>query len=463
MVHQRRPKARALALAALCLSVPLTAGAQVGATQLRSAAKNTAAASISGTINWWGWTPTDSAEATAEIAAFNKAYPNIKVNFKLITIANYVTALRPALVSGQGPDLFELQPGAYVTEFNSFATNMVPVAAQALGSNWKSKIAPSGISGFTYNGKLTALSVGSVYAGSLWVNHNLFKKYNLTPPSTLAQWVKVCQTFKSHGVGCFVQGNETEGFLQDTLQSITNSVQPGLWTAASKGEAKWSSPGIVKALTIWKGLFADGIMEPGSLGVQQYPDGNNDFLTGKYAMIMMGTWYTANVTKSGMTSALQAAGVSSPKPFPILPIAFPNVGGHPSAMYGDADYGLAVYNKSQHSAAAEAFAKWLATSTSGQQDVANQLEDLPSLKSVTPNYAAAGIIHPSLQLSAVKRLAVTVGTVTEPRESLLSSAMQNGSGGILAAAQGVASGSETPQKAADALQAAAVASGIKFK
>ena len=147
-------------------------------------------------------------------------------------------------------------------------------------------------------------------------------------------------------------------------------------------------------------------MEPGSLGVQQYPDGNNDFLTGKYAMIMMGTWYTANVTKTGMTSALQAAGVGSPKPFPILPVSFPNVGGHPSAMYGDADYGLAVYNKSKNTAAAETFAKWLATSTAGQQYVANQLEDLPSLKSVTPNYAAAGIVDPTLQLSAVKNLAI---------------------------------------------------------
>ena len=150
----RRRKSKACALAALCLSVPLAAGAQAGAAQSHPATTRVPGASISGTINWWGWTPTDSAEATAEIAGFNKLYPNIKVNFKLITIANYVTALRPALVSGEGPDLFELQPGAYVTEFNSFATNMAPVAAQALGSNWQSKIAPSGVSGFTYNGKL---------------------------------------------------------------------------------------------------------------------------------------------------------------------------------------------------------------------------------------------------------------------------------------------------------------------
>ena len=125
---RRKSKARPLAFAALCLSLPFAAGAQAGAAETHPATVKSAA-SVSGTINWWGWTPTDSAEATSEIAAFNKVYPNIKVNFKLITIANYVTAMRPALVSGQGPDLFELQPGAYVTEFNSFATNLNPVAS----------------------------------------------------------------------------------------------------------------------------------------------------------------------------------------------------------------------------------------------------------------------------------------------------------------------------------------------
>ena len=42
-------------------------------------------------------------------------------------------------------------------------------------------------------------------------------------------------------------------------------------------------------------------MEPGALAVQQYPDASNDFLTGKYAMIEMGTWYTPNATRSGLT------------------------------------------------------------------------------------------------------------------------------------------------------------------
>src|SRR5665213_324570 len=106
-----------------------------------------AVSDISGTVNWWGWTPTDTATANNYISAFNKQYPNIKVNYKLVNISDWVAALRPALASGQGPDVFDVQPGAYVTEFNSFAEDLTPLAEKALGSDWKSKVAPIGISG----------------------------------------------------------------------------------------------------------------------------------------------------------------------------------------------------------------------------------------------------------------------------------------------------------------------------
>src|SRR5690242_3013963 len=37
----------------------------------------------SGTVNWWGWSPSTQ-DAGTYIAAFNKVYPNIKVNYKLL-------------------------------------------------------------------------------------------------------------------------------------------------------------------------------------------------------------------------------------------------------------------------------------------------------------------------------------------------------------------------------------------
>jgi ABC-type glycerol-3-phosphate transport system substrate-binding protein len=427
-----------------------------------SGGSSAAGSATSGTVNWWGWTPTDTATAENYIAEFNKKYPNIKVNYKLVNISDWVAALRPALVSGRGPDVFDVQPGAYVTQFKSFAEDLTPIAEQALGSDWKTKVAPIGISGLTADGKLTAMSVGAVYAGMLWVNAGLFAKYHLTPPATLAEWEHVCQVFKQNKTGCFVQGAAQEGFDQDTLQSIANSVQPGLWTKASTGDAKWNDPGIVKTLSIWKELFTGGIMQTGAVGYQQYPDANNDFLTGKYAMVMMGTWYTQYTTNKAMTAALSAAGVSGAKPFPILPLAFPDVAGtgNTSEMYGDADFGLAVSTKSKSRAAAETFVKWMTTTTEGQQVIANQLDDLPALKSVEPNFDAIQLVDPASQTKPVQDLVTKVGAVTEPREALLSSDVQNA---ILAAATSVATGKATPEAAADTLQKAAEAAGQTFK
>jgi ABC-type glycerol-3-phosphate transport system substrate-binding protein len=421
-----------------------------------------ASTATSGTVNWWGWTPTDTATANGYIAAFNKQFPDIKINYKLVNISDWVAALRPALASGNGPDVFDMQPGAYVAQFKSFAEDQTKLAADALGADWKDKVAPIGISGLTADGKLTALSVGSVYAGMLWINGDIFKKYNLTPPANLADWKHVCSVLKQNKVGCFVQGAAQEGFDQDTLQSIANSVQPGLWTKASTGDAKWTDPGIVKTLAIWKDLFDSGIMQEGAVGYQQYPDANNDFLTGKYGMIMMGTWYTQYATGKAMTAALSAAGVSGAKPFPILPVAFPDVAGsgNTSEMYGDADFGLAISTKSKNKAAAETFVKWMATSKEGQQAIADQLNDIPSLKGVEPDFDQIQLVDAATQKSAVEDLITKSAAITEPRESLLSADVQTG---ILAAATSVATGKATPEDAAKALQQAAEAAGVTFK
>ncbi len=163
-----------------------------------------------------------------------------------------------------------------------------------------------------------------------------------------------------------------------------------------------------------------------------------------------------------MTAALTAAGVSGAKPFPILPIAFPDVAGagNSSAMYGDADFGLAVSTKSKNRAAAETFVKWVATSQAGQQVVANQLNDFPSLKSVSPNFDQIQLVDPASQKSPVQKLVQKVGSVTEPREALLGADVQTA---ILAAAQSVATGQATPNAAAETLQQAAVAAGQTFK
>jgi ABC-type glycerol-3-phosphate transport system substrate-binding protein len=417
-----------------------------------------AGSATSANLTWWGWTPSVQV-AQQYIKAFNKKYPDIHITYKMLTIAGYNAAIRPALASSVGPDIFDVAPGGANGSVETYAPDAIdlsPAVSKALGSGWQSKLSPIGVSSLTIGKKLAAVSVGAVYSGTVWINQNLFDQYHLTPPTTMAQWVSDCATFKAHNIGCFVQGVGQTAFNEDTLQAISDNVQPGVWAKAIDGQVPWTDPTIVKALTIWKSMFSNGIMEKGALGVQQYPDANNDFLAGKYAMVMMGTWYMQNTTTAGMSAGISGAGISSPKNFTAIPILFPDVAGTGTtgALYGDSDYGIAVNAKSKNQAAATKFAVWLGTSAQGQSEVANALDDIAALKGVQPDWSQISLVNSGSQQAALSKLITSAVASSEPRLATVSPNLQTAIGN---ASTTVASGSATPAKAAATLQAAAAA------
>ena len=373
----------------------------------------------SGDITWWGWTP-DATNAGKLITAFNEEYPDITVEFVSKPIDSYDSVLSPAITSTDGPDVFNVAPGSAnggVQTFEAGAIDLTSAVEAALGSGWKDKLAPAGVDGLSVGDKLVGLSAGAVYSGGLWINQDVFDEYGLSAPTTMAQWKDVCATLESNGVGCFVQGAGQWAFDMDTFEAIMENVQPGAYVKASKGELAYTDPAFVTGMEIWKSLFDEGIMQEGAVGLQQYPDANNDFMSGKYAMVMMGTWYTQYAVKDSMVAAMEAAGVGSPTPITIAPMDFPDLAGtgDTGSYFGDADYGVAVSARSDQQAAATTFAVWLATSEAGQQAVANTLNDIPALKGVSPQWDQIDLVNPDKQKEALQAYTEKAGAGTEPR------------------------------------------------
>ena len=441
--------------ASIVVASILTAGVGLCAVSAPAAdASASGGSSTSGTVNWWGWTPVTGL-AQLDIAAFNKQYPHIKVIYKNFPDNAYTAGLRPALLSGAGPDVFDVATngaaGAF-PQFAPYAANLTPAMERLRGSNWKQGLYAPGITDFTQDGQLKVAQVGRVAAGFLWINLDLFNKYKLKAPTTLAQWVSVCKTFRAHGLGCFGEGVGAPGFDVDTIHTLVNSVDPGAFNAALLGKIKWTSPAIVKGLALFQELSKDGILNPGADGTEQYPDINNDFVSGKLPMVQMGTWYQQNTVTSYLRQNVEAAGVSAnTKLSTLIPVAFPNVGGHPVTLFGDPDYGLAVSTNSKVKNAATTFALWLSSTKAGQLRVGDNLDEYPVLTGVSANFSSLPLVDAGVQVPALNKLAALVNQVTQTRNADISPIMDTA---IVTADQSVLDGQATPAKAAAALEQA---------
>ena len=451
-----RTRTAAVATAAALGMVALAACADTsGGGTSASSDGGSAEMATSGEIVWWGYTP-GSPVNEQYIAAFNEDYPDIKVTWKQTSIDDYDAAIRPALGNNTGLDVYQMSAGSAnggVAVFGGSAIDLTPAVEQALGSDWKDKLSSTGVDALTVDGQLKALAAGAVFSGTVWINQDLFDEYGLSAPTDWDSWKNVCQTFESNGVTCFVQGAGQGAFNIDTVHAIADNVSPGTFVQATRGEVPWTDASLVEAFGLWKKLFDEGIMQPGALGTMQYPEANNQFMSQKAAMVMMGTWYSQYLIPDVMRSAMEAAG-STDDPFTMLPIDFPDIAGtgNTGSLFGDVDYGQGVSANSANQGAATTFAVWLGTSEKGQQVIADSLNLIPALKSVTPNWDNVELVNADAQAEPMKSLVQRASAVTDaPRFATINADMNQA---LMDALAKVAAGDATPEQATAELQQA---------
>ena len=433
-----------------------SAGASSDSTPASSSESTEASAEAGGKADlvWWGWTP-GSPLNEQYIAEFNKSFPDTKITWKQTTVDDYDAAIKPALANGEGVDIFEVSAGSAnggVGIFGGQAINMEEALKNYLGDDYRDKLNEASLNSMTVNGELKALGVGTVYAGNLWINQDLFDKYNVKVPTNFEEWKAACDTFKANGIIGFVQGAGQGAFNMDTYHAICDNIEPGLFTKATRGEAEWTDPVFVQALDLWKKLFDEGIMQDGALGIQQYPEANNMFLSGQAAMVMMGSWYTMNCLPDTMRANMEAAS-STDEPFAMVPINFPDIAGtgNTGYVFCDIDYATAVSVNASDVQAATDFALWLGASEEGQQMIADSLNLVPVLKSVSPNWDNVVLTNPEKQNKPVQEyLTNAMANPDNPRFGGISADLNQAMMDVLA---GVASGTLSSEDGAARLAA----------
>ena len=107
------------------------------------------------------------------IKEFEAANPGVKVEYTQYTVTTYNEFLKPALSSGQGPDVFAVYPGPDVDEVVN-AGHLVNITAEA-DDEWKSWLGSNiNIPELSRNGKLY-LAPHYAFTEEIWVYNDMIE------------------------------------------------------------------------------------------------------------------------------------------------------------------------------------------------------------------------------------------------------------------------------------------------
>lgn len=132
------------------------------------------------------------------VARYEKLHPEIKIQMDYVLNDSYKEKIRAQVASGDLPDVF-------CTWSDSFARNLVASGnvrplddIMAADKAWSSRVFTSQLKGFTFDGKTYAMPM-MVDAKVFIYNKSVFEKYNLTPPTTYDELIKILDTLKANG------------------------------------------------------------------------------------------------------------------------------------------------------------------------------------------------------------------------------------------------------------------------
>jgi ABC-type Fe3+ transport system substrate-binding protein len=237
-------------IAVACVAVAAVAAALVVAglagARTNSASSRTVNTAVKGTVTMDGiWTAVEQTNFQAVIKAFNKLYPNVKVQYNP-TGNDTPTKLATSIAGGHPPDIADVaQPGLVKQFVQHHNVKPITYAKGVISKNYS----PSWLQLGTFSGKLYALIFKASNKSLLWYNVPAFKTAGVQAPKTWAQLLKDAKTLKASGTPAFSIGGSDGWTLTDLFENIyLRTFGPAKYDALSAHKIKWTDSSVKTAL-----------------------------------------------------------------------------------------------------------------------------------------------------------------------------------------------------------------------
>jgi raffinose/stachyose/melibiose transport system substrate-binding protein len=279
------------------------------------------------------------------IPAFQKHYPDIKIEFLTTQPADFNAALNAKLDGGTAGDLIACRP--FDNSLKLYQKHELDGLNDLKGLENFSDFAKAAWS--TDDGKTTfCVPMASVLHGFFY-NEDAFKKIGATPPKTMAEFHDILDKLKKDGTYTPIDMGTADQWEAATMGFY--NIGPDYWKGETgrlgliAGKEKLSDPqyvAVFKELASWAPYMGNGFQ------AQKYPDSQNLFSLGKAAIYPAGSWDISTFRKD--------------EQFPIGAFPPPLPAGDTECYISDhVDIGMGVNAASKNKDDARKFLEWLTT------------------------------------------------------------------------------------------------------
>jgi raffinose/stachyose/melibiose transport system substrate-binding protein len=304
------------------------------------------------TISYYTWRASDT-YPSAMLQAFYKKYPNIKVDVQVShDVDQYLQGQKVRLVSGDALDVTSVEPASMKDYVN--AGYLTDLSGQSFLKNF----IPSALSGATINGKVYAIPT-AINLIAVWYNKDLFKKLNLTVPSTWDEFLSISQTLKQHGVIPLVEAGKDGWPMEFSIYPFMNKLvvdDPTIFDKVDKGEIKYTDPVFVNTFKQIADFYKTGDLQKDMLSLSG-DQATALFAQQKVAMVMQGDWFSNGLVQANPHFAVG-----------VFPMPIPGEGNKVVIPMTVGSYD-AIVNSSKHKDAAMKLLQFMASPEGAQFEV----------------------------------------------------------------------------------------------
>ena len=276
----------------------------------------------------------------AAIADVTAAHPEINFSWEAIENEAYKTKIKAAVAADDMPDIFFTWSCAFLGDFVDAGRVYCLDDEYA---NWSSALPEVMTGNTTYNGSHYGVPLTMNIVG-LFANMDILGEVGYDDvPGTYDEFIACCDKLVEAGYypfGC--AGKETWCVTEYLESVIEKSIGADALNDIFVNGATWNNADVAAAVDLFQGMVKDGYFDPSGEALSN-DEVKQNFIDGKYAFYMNGTWNCADFAAAGINCKVSE--------FPVINADKATLG----QLIGGPSDTLAVAASSEHAAEAAAF------------------------------------------------------------------------------------------------------------